>query len=81
MTDLLPLSLRNVLESGNGVLFIGAGIGFCSKNDKSERMPTGGELATELAKHFGIEAEGSTDLAQIARSWSFGRDVPNCMAT
>ena len=50
----LPLGLRQVLESDDGVLFIGAGVGkHLRKPDKSD-APDGETLAKELCARFGI---------------------------
>src|SRR5205809_99581 len=65
--SMLPLELRRVLESGKGILFVGAGIGFNARGKSGLRMPTASELATELAATFKIETEGSTDLTKVAQ--------------
>lgn len=63
----LPLDLRHSLESGECVLFLGAGIGKHLVDPAGKTAPTGGELATELAAQFDVEAAGSSDLAKIAQ--------------
>jgi hypothetical protein len=52
----LPLALRQSLEAGDCVLFIGAGIGRHLLRDGLP-APTGVELAGELAGEFKIESE------------------------
>lgn len=56
-----------MLESGNGVLFVGAGIGWSAFDPHGQPMPDGSRLAGELANHFGIDLGGSTDLAKAAQ--------------
>ena len=66
MTDSLPLGLRHALESGECVLFVGAGIGALLRAPDGGTAPDGVTLARELAEAFGIETE-SDDLAKIAQ--------------
>lgn len=61
----LPLGLRHALETGNCVLFLGAGIGRHLKNSEGVPTPTAQELAGELADKFSIDTNNS-DLAKIA---------------
>jgi tetratricopeptide (TPR) repeat protein len=63
----MPLGLRTAIESGECVLFLGAGIGHNAVDENGNKAPTGGQLATELAQHFKIDAGGSEDLATIAQ--------------
>ncbi|MGI4755832.1 MAG: SIR2 family protein [Janthinobacterium lividum] len=63
----IPLDLRQALESGNCVLFIGAGVGSHLHKPNGDEAPQAAALASELATHFGIDADGSTDLAKIAQ--------------
>jgi hypothetical protein len=61
----IPLGLRHALESGDCVLFLGAGIGgHLSREGK--QAPDAAGLANELAHNFGIGTT-STDLAKIAQ--------------
>lgn len=63
----IPLGLKTALESGQCVLFVGAGIGACVKDLHGNPAPNGQELAQAIAGHFGLEdTEGST-LAQVAQ--------------
>jgi len=64
--EMLPFELRSTLTSGKGVLFLGAGIGHNAIRDGG-RMPTGSELAVQLATAFDIDTGGSTDLAKVAQ--------------
>lgn len=61
----LPLALRQVLESGDCVLFIGAGVGSHLKRPDGSAAPDGAKLATDLCTHFGV-TPASTDLARVA---------------
>lgn len=62
----LPLALRHAMESGECVLFIGAGIGGHLKGSDDRTAPDAAGLAHDIAAHFSIESS-SDDLAKIAR--------------
>lgn len=62
----IPLGLRQALEAGECVLFIGAGIGgHLSRGD--ETAPSGAKLAEEMDKHFTLAAGGSINLSKVAQ--------------
>lgn len=63
----IPLGLKNSLESGECVLFIGAGIGSHLKKPDGSKAPNGGALAEELANHFEIDTEEEYDLAKVSK--------------
>ncbi|MEW6587229.1 MAG: SIR2 family protein, partial [Nitrospirota bacterium] len=63
----IPLGLRTALESGDCVLFIGAGIGRHLFDESGNPTPDGPSLAKELADYFEIETGGPYDLAKISR--------------
>jgi tetratricopeptide (TPR) repeat protein len=63
----LPFELRQALESGECVLFVGAGIGSSLLDKEGKPLPLAAQLATEMADFFKIEAEGSTDLMKISQ--------------
>lgn len=63
----LPFDLRQAMESGECVLFLGAGIGDSLFDKDGNPLPCGSQLATEMATFFGIDAEGSTDLTKISQ--------------
>jgi len=67
MSELIALGLRQALESGDCVLFVGAGVGEHFIATDGTHAPDGGTLAKELADQFGIEAGGSPDLAKVAQ--------------
>ena len=60
----LPLGLRHALESGQCVLFVGAGTGAHLLGPDGHPAPDGATLATEMANHFGVEAEGQLFLTE-----------------
>jgi len=62
----LPLPLRHAIESGECVLFVGAGIGGNVKDAAGQPAPDGTALAKELAQRFSIDDGGESDLAKIA---------------
>jgi tetratricopeptide (TPR) repeat protein len=63
----LPLALTTALESGNCVLFIGAGVGRQAHLPNGNPAPTASELADQLAKKYNIEAGPDPDLAKVAQ--------------
>jgi tetratricopeptide (TPR) repeat protein len=63
----LPLGLRTALESGNAVLFVGAGIGAHVANPSGAPAPDAAGLAKELASRFGIDAGAAPDLAKVSQ--------------
>lgn len=63
---MLPLALKRILESGEGILFLGAGIGYEAKNERGELMPDAGKLAAKLATTLGVDAGASPDLSKLA---------------
>ena len=62
----LPLGLRHSLESGDCVLFIGAGIGHYCKNQDGSLAPDGKTLAKELSDEFSIKTT-EYDLQKISK--------------
>ncbi len=66
MTISIPLGLKTAIESGNCVLFIGAGIGYHMKGSDGHPIPDGPALAKELAIHFKI-ATDSEDLTKVSQ--------------
>jgi hypothetical protein len=72
MSD-LPLGLRQVLESGDCVLFIGAGVGGHLKRPDGSTAPDGRQLAKDLSAHFGLGTT-STDLAKVAELIEIRKD-------
>jgi hypothetical protein len=65
--DAIGLGLKQALESGDCVLFVGAGIGEHVRDEQGKPAPDGGTLAGELAAHFGIEISDIPDLAKISQ--------------
>lgn len=63
----LPMGLVTALESGNCVLFVGAGAGFNAKSPSGAPAPTAAALAARLAERFNIDPGDSPDLAKIAQ--------------
>jgi len=62
----LPLGLRQVLESGDCVLFVGAGIGGHLRKPDGSVAPDGETLARECCARFDITPE-SSDLSKVAQ--------------
>lgn len=62
----LPLTLRTALESGQCVLFLGAGIGSYVRDKAGRPAPDGEELAKRLATRFKIDTGGVYELAKVS---------------
>jgi hypothetical protein len=67
MNNKIPVGLRNALESGRSVLFVGAGIGKHARDPNGAPAPTADGLARELQEHFQLSAEEGTSLAKVAQ--------------
>ena len=65
-TVIIPSGLRRALESGNCVLFVGAGLREHVLDKTGKPAPDAQELAERLADHFGIDAGGEYDLAVVS---------------
>lgn len=63
----LPLGLRHGIESGECVLFVGAGVGEHLLDEEGRPAPDAASLAKELADHFTIEVEDFYDLTKISK--------------
>jgi tetratricopeptide (TPR) repeat protein len=61
----IPFELRNSLESGDSVLFVGAGIGGHLIDVNGKPVPAGDELAKDLLQEFSIDYE-ENNLAKVA---------------
>jgi len=72
MSLTIPLGLKIAIESGNCILFIGAGIGYDMKDSTGNPIPDGGSLAKELANHFKIDTN-SEDLMKVSQIISLRR--------
>jgi hypothetical protein len=62
----IPLGLRQALESGDCVLFVGAGLG-CHLQVTGSPIPDARALASDLATEFKIDVGTVTDLAKISQ--------------
>jgi|SRR5579859_8166133 len=62
----IPLGLRHSLETGECVLFLGAGIGWHLLDPNGAPAPVASSLAQELAKQFSLDSQNTTDLAKVA---------------
>lgn len=67
----LPLALRQALEKGDCVLFLGAGIGCHYKRPDGRPAPDGKELVDELIRQFKLNIDATdlraTDLPRVAQ--------------
>ena len=64
-TTKLPLGLRQALESGDCVLFLGAGIGRHYTRPDGKPAPDANGLVEDLIQHFKLGI-APTDLARVA---------------
>lgn len=62
----IPIGLRYAIESGDCVLFIGAGVGCHLFDPTGKTAPNGSQLAKELINHFNLESD-SDNLAKMAQ--------------
>jgi hypothetical protein len=62
----IPLGLRQALESGSCVLFVGAGIA-CHLTVDGAPIPDGRTLSNDLASTFKVDVGGVSDLSKIAQ--------------
>jgi tetratricopeptide (TPR) repeat protein len=72
----IPLGLRAALESGDCVLFIGAGIGKHLFDQDGKELPDGKALAIELDGHFKLSSD-STILSKVARLVEIRKSRPD----
>lgn len=63
----LPLALRTGLETGNLVLFVGAGVGHNLTDSANNNAPDAGQLAAEMAAHFKIDAGAKPELSKVSK--------------
>ena len=63
----IPLGLKQAIESGNTVLFLGAGIGHYLYDQDGNPAPDSAVLTQDLANHFSIDTDGSHDLSKISQ--------------
>ncbi len=57
---------KNALESGNCVLFLGAGMGRYYNDHLGRKIPDGKTLALDIGSHFGVK-EPSEDLTVMSK--------------
>jgi hypothetical protein len=62
----IPLGLRQALEAGECILFIGAGLGY-HLGRGGVQAPDGQGLATELAEQFKIDGGPSPELPKVSQ--------------
>lgn len=64
----LPFTLRQALENGSCVLFVGAGMGHYMVDSNGDHIPDGIGLAKRLADKFNVPvSDGKYDLAKISQ--------------
>ena len=63
----LPMGLVSALQSGNCVLFVGAGVGHHARTRTGATAPDARGLALSLASEFGIDAGSDPELSQVAQ--------------
>ena len=62
----IPLGLRTALESGQCVLFLGAGIGAHLKDNEGVKSPDAETLTREIGDYFSINVENDIKLPEIS---------------
>lgn len=76
----LPLGLVSALESGECVLFLGAGVGYNLLKPDGTHLPTGEDLAKSLASKFGVDVDEHPRLDQVAEIVELRRDRARLVA-
>lgn len=76
----LPMGLTSALESGNCVLFIGAGAGYHASLPDGTVAPDAATLAERLAVHFRIDIGEERDLAKVAQVAEIRKGRPDVIA-
>lgn len=63
----IPFPLKQALENGSCVLFIGAGMGYHMLDPEGNTIPDATRLAKMLAEKFDVPTSGDYDLAKISQ--------------
>lgn len=63
----LPMGLVSALQSGNCVLFVGAGVGHHAHTRTGLTAPDARGLGLSLASEFGIDAGSDPELSKVAQ--------------
>ncbi len=66
---MIPFELKQAIDTGSAILFVGAGMGFNMINEKGDKLPDGVKLAEKIATHFSVPVDGGNkyDLAAISQ--------------
>lgn len=67
----IPVILKQALETGSCVLFVGAGMGHYMLDDIGQHIPDGNELAKKIINKFNIPNDNVFDLAKISQYVEF----------
>ena len=62
----IPVDLKNALEAGNCVLFVGAGMGHNMVDGESNHIPDGKGLAQLIAEKFSLPKSGDYSLTDVS---------------
>lgn len=76
----LPMGLISALESGNCVLFVGAGAGCHASYPDGSHAPDGATLAQLLAERFRIDVGDEHDLAKVSQVAQIRKGRPDVIA-
>lgn len=63
----IPFPLKQALENGTCVLFVGAGMGFHMTDGEGNTIPDATRLAKLLAEKFEVPSNGNYDLTKISQ--------------
>ena len=63
----ISFDLKQALETGNAILFVGAGMGYNMVTSNGDAIPDGAKLAQMIADNFHVPSNGITDLAKITQ--------------
>lgn len=63
----IPFVLRQAIETGSCVLFVGAGMGNYMIDEHGTRIPDGVGLAAKLSERFNVPSDGNHDLSKVSQ--------------
>jgi len=64
---IMPFNLKQALESGTAILFVGAGMGYNMIDSDGNPIPDGNNLAGRIASHFSVPTDGVYELQQVSQ--------------
>ena len=63
----MPFELKQAIETGNAILFVGAGMCYNMVTSDGSVIPDGTDLAQRISNEFIVPSNGTPDLAKISQ--------------